>query len=94
MWQCGDCDLPRGQAIVKFQEMRTLVEIQDAVSHLSSRERKALQLWLNSVIEPEMNPEEEARLSQSLDDALRDVDAGKGIEIDEVRKAIGSQVSR
>ena len=70
--------------------MSTLVEIQDAVSHLSNRERKALQIWLNSMVEQEMNPEEEARLLQSLDDAVRDVDAGKGIAIDEVRKRVGS----
>jgi hypothetical protein len=74
--------------------MSTLVEIQDAVTHLSSRERKALQLWLNSMVEPDINPREEARLLQSLDDAVRDVDAGKGIEIDEVRKRIGSWAAK
>lgn len=77
-----------------FEKMSTLVEIQDAVSHLSSRERKALQLWLNSMVEPDMNAQEEARLLQSLDDAVRDVDAGKGIEIDEVRKRIGSWAAK
>ena len=79
---------------LNFSNMSTLVEIQDAVSHLPSRERKALQLWLNSMVEPEMNPEEEARLLQSLDDAVRDLDAGKGIGIDEVRKRVGSWAAK
>lgn len=74
--------------------MSTLVEIQDAVSHLSGRERKALQFWLNSMVEPEMSPEGEARLLQSLDDAVRDMDAGKGIAIDEVRKRVSSWAAK
>ena len=39
--------------------MSTLIEIQDAVAQLSSNERKALQLWLNSQTEPEMTAQEE-----------------------------------
>ena len=93
-WQYGDCDLLLGRQSVNFSRMSTLVEIQDAVSHLSTRERRALQLWLNSMVEPDMNAQEEARLLQSLDDAVCDVDAGKGIEIDEVRKRIGSWAAK
>jgi hypothetical protein len=70
--------------------MSTLVEIQDAVAHLPSHERKALQLWLNSQTEPELTAQEEQRLLRSLDEAARDIDAGKGVPIDEVRKRVGS----
>lgn len=68
--------------------MGTLVEIEDAVAHLSSNERKALQLWLNSQSEPEMTAREEQSLLQSLDEAIRDINAGKGVPIDKVRKRV------
>ena len=74
--------------------MSTLVEIQDAVTHLPGNERKALQLWLNSMIEPDLSVQEEERLLRSLDEAVRDIDAGKGIGIDEVRKRVGSWVAK
>ena len=74
--------------------MNTLVEIQDAVGHLPSNERKALQLWLDSQAEPEMTAPEEQRLVRSLDEAVRDLDAGKGVSLDEVRKKIGSWAAR
>jgi hypothetical protein len=74
--------------------MSTLVEIQDAVAHLSSNERKALQLWLDSQSEPDMTAQEEQRLLRSLDEAMRDIDAGKGVSIDEVRKRVNSWVAR
>lgn len=68
--------------------MSTLVEIQDAVAQLPGEEKRALQLWLNSQAEPEMTAQEEQRLLRSLDEAMRDLDAGKGIPIDAVRKGI------
>jgi hypothetical protein len=74
--------------------MSTLVEIQDAVSHLPSNERKALQLWLDSQTEPEMTAQEEQRLLRSLDEAAHDIDAGNGIAIDEVRKRVGSWAAK
>jgi len=74
--------------------MSTLAEIQDAVAQLPRAERKALQLWLNSQAEPEMSAEEETRLLRSLDEAIRDIDAGKGVTIDEVRKQVGSWAAR
>ena len=74
--------------------MSTLVEIQDAVAQLPSNERKALQLWLNSQAEPELTAQEEQRLLRSLDEALRDIDAGKGVSLDEARKKIGSWAAR
>lgn len=74
--------------------MSTLIEIQDAVAQLPSNEKKALQLWLNSQAEPEMTAQEEARLLRSLDEAMRDIDAGKGVSIDEVRKRVGSWAAK
>ena len=74
--------------------MSTLIEIQDAVAQLPSNEKKALQLWLNSQAEPEMTAQEEQRLLRSLDAAIRDLDAGKGVSIDEVRKRVGPWAAR
>ena len=74
--------------------MSTLIEIQDAVAQLPSNEKKALQLWLNSQTEPEMTAQEEQRLLRSLDEAMRDIDAGKGVSMDEVRKRVGSWAAR
>ena len=74
--------------------MSTLIEIQDAVAQLSSNEKKALQLWLNSQTEPEMTAQEEQRLLRSLDEAMRDIDAGKGVSIDEVRKRVGTWAAK
>jgi hypothetical protein len=73
--------------------MSTLVEIQDAVAQLPNSERKALQLWLNSQSEPELTLEEQ-RLLGSLDEAVHDIDAGKGVSIDEVRKRVGSWAAK
>jgi hypothetical protein len=74
--------------------MSTLVEIQDAVAQLPNRERKALQLWLNSQSEPELTALEEQRLLRSLDEAVHDIDAGKGVSIDEVRKQVGAWAAK
>jgi len=74
--------------------MSTLVEIQDAVARLPGGERKALQLWLNSQSEPELTAQEEQRLLRSLDEAVRDIDAGKGVSIDEVRKQAGAWAAK
>ncbi len=74
--------------------MSTLVEIQDAVAHLPKSERKALQLWLDSQAEPELTAQEEQRLLRSLDEAMRDIDAGKGISMDEVRQRVGSWAAK
>jgi hypothetical protein len=74
--------------------MSTLSEIQDAVAQLSSNEKKALQVWLNSQTEPEMTDQEEQRLLRSLDEAMRDIDAGKGVSMDEARKRVGSWAAK
>ena len=77
-----------------FNVMSTLVEIQDAVVRLPNNERKALQLWLDSQAEPEMTAQEERQLLRSLDEAVRDLDAGKGVPLDEVRKRVVSWAAR
>jgi hypothetical protein len=74
--------------------MSTLVEIQDAVAHLPNNERKALQVWLNSQAEPELTTQEEQRLLRSLDEAARDVDAGKGVVINDVRKRVAAWAAK
>jgi len=74
--------------------MSTLVEIQDAVARLSSSEKKALQLWLNSQAEPEMTARDEQCLLRSLDEAMSDIGAGKGVSIDDVRKRLGSWAAK
>ena len=74
--------------------MSTLVEIQDAVARLPDSERKALQLWLNSQSEPKLTAEEERRLLRSLDEAVRDIDTGKGVPINDVRKQVASWAAK
>ena len=66
----------------------TLIEIQDAVAKLRDDEKQALSLWLDSQTEPEMSAAAEQRLLRSLDEAIRDVDAGKGVPMAEVRKRV------
>lgn len=51
-------------------------------------EKKALSLWLNSQTELEMSAQEEQRLLRSLDEAIRDVDAGKRAPMEDVRKRV------
>ena len=74
--------------------MSTLVEIQDAVDQLPNSERKALQLWLNSQSEPELTALEEQRLLRSLDEAVHDIDASKGVPINDVRKRVASWAAK
>lgn len=65
-----------------------MFEIQDAVAKLRDDEKKALSLWLNSQTELEMSAQEEQRLLRSLDEAIRDVDAGKRAPMEDVRKRV------
>jgi hypothetical protein len=70
--------------------MSTLVEIQDAISELPATERKALYLWMQSQRELAMGSDEEGKLLASLDTALRDLENGKGVSVDEARKLVSS----
>ena len=74
--------------------MSTLAEIQDAVTRLCDDEKKALSLWLDSQTEPEMSAQEEQRLLRSLDEAMRDLDAGKGVPIENVRKQVAAWAAK
>ena len=74
--------------------MSTLVEIQDAVAQLPGDERKALQVWLNSQAESGLTAAEEQRLLRSLDEALRDIDAGKGVTLADARKRVASWAAK
>ncbi len=74
--------------------MSTLAEIQEAVTRLRDEEKKALSLWLNSQAAPKLSDEDEQRLLHSLDEAIRDVDAGKGVPIEDVRKRVRSWVAK
>jgi len=74
--------------------MSTLAEIQESVTRLRDEEKKALSLWLNSQAAPELSDEDEQRLLHSLDEAIRDVDAGNGMPIEDVRKRVRSWVAK
>ena len=68
--------------------MSTLADIQDAVAKLSAEDKNALALWLSSQTDPELSPGDEERLLRSLDEAIRDIDAGRGVPIDDVRRIV------
>jgi hypothetical protein len=70
--------------------MNTFEEIQEAVERLRGDEKKALSLWLNSKTEPEIISSDEQQLLRSLDDAIRDLDSGKGVSIENARKQVAS----
>ena len=74
--------------------MSTLAEIQEAVTRLRDDEKKALSLWLDSQTTPALSAEDEQRLLSSLDQAIRDVDAGKGVPIEDVRKLMRSWAAK
>ncbi|HWN96605.1 MAG TPA: hypothetical protein VNT99_16365 [Methylomirabilota bacterium] len=74
--------------------MSTLMEIQEAVTKLPDADKKALSLWLNSQTAPEMSAEEEQQLLRTLDEAIRDVDAGKGVPMQDARKLVASWAAK
>lgn len=74
--------------------MSTLVEIQEAITKLPEEERNALSLWLDSQAGPQMSAREAELLLRSLDEAIRDLDAGKSVPIGEVRKQVASWAAR
>jgi hypothetical protein len=74
--------------------MSTLAEIQEAVMKLRDDEKAALSLWLNSQTEPAMSAEEEQQLLHSLDQAMRDVDAGKGVTLADEHKLMASWAAK
>jgi hypothetical protein len=72
----------------------TLLEIQEAVTKLRDEEKAALSLWLNSQAAPAMSAQEEQQLLRSLDEAIRDVDAGKGVTLKDAHKLVASWVAK
>lgn len=64
------------------------------MAQLPGKERKALQVWLNSQAEPEMSAQEEEHLLRSLDAAIRDLDADRGVSLEEARKRVGSWAAK
>jgi len=74
--------------------MSTLAEIQEAIIGLPVEERNALSTWLDSRSALAMNPQEEEILLRSLDEAIRDLDSGKGVRMEEVRTQVASWASR
>lgn len=74
--------------------MSTLAEIQAAITRLGNDERAALSIWLESQSAPTLSPSDEQRLLRSLDEAIRDVEAGKGVPLEEARRLVASWAAR
>lgn len=72
----------------------TVVEIQTAIERLSPEEKAALALWLDSHEEHLLSAREEAALLAALDKAARELDAGQGVPIDEVRKRVAKWAAK
>jgi hypothetical protein len=70
--------------------MSSLTEIQEAIVGLPEDERHALSAWLASQNPPKLAPEDESQLLESLDHAIRDLDAGKGTSLNAARKLVRS----
>jgi hypothetical protein len=77
-----------------FPAMSTLSEIQEAVGKLQPSEKTALSMWLDSQITPTMSAQEEQQLLRSLDEAMRDVDAGRGVSIQDAHKLVASWAAK
>ena len=74
--------------------MSTLMEIQEAVGRLPQSEKTALSLWLDSQSTPAMSAQEEQQLLRSLDEAMRDVDAGRGVSVQDAHKLVASWAAK
>ena len=74
--------------------MSTVIEIQEAIEKLSPRDKAALSAWLRSMEEPVMSNREQEALLASLDKAARELDAGQGVPIEEVRNRAGKRATR
>ena len=92
----NDSDFPFAELefVFYFPSVSTLVEIQEAVAKLRDDEKRALSLWLSSQTDLEMSAQDERRLVCSLDEAMRDVDSGKGASIQDVRSRVRSWASK
>ena len=69
------------------------MEIQAAIEKLSPKEKSTLTVWLESQEEPKLSREEEAALLARLDSAARELDAGKGVPLENVRSLVSKWAS-
>ncbi len=74
--------------------MSSVMEIQDAIEKLSPREKSSLTVWLESQEEPVMSEAEEAALLARLDKAARELEAGKGVPLEQVPGMVSQWVTR
>jgi hypothetical protein len=72
----------------------TMAEIQEAIEKLPTLEKRALSAWLSSQNDHPMSEQEEAALLASLDKAARELDAGRGLPIDQVRDQLRQLASK
>ena len=70
------------------------MEIQDAIQKLSPKEKSTLTVWLESQETPVMSASEEAALLARLDKAAQELDAGKGIPVEQVRGMVGKWATK
>ena len=70
------------------------MEIQEAVGKLPPSEKTALSLWLDSQSTPAMSTQEEQQLLRSLDEAMREVDAGRGVSMPDAHKLVASWAAK
>jgi hypothetical protein len=74
--------------------MSKLIEIQQQIERLPTQEKKALSAWLASQENAAMSDQEEAALLANLDEAERQLDAGQGVPIDQVRRMVPLWVTK
>jgi hypothetical protein len=74
--------------------MSSVLEIQAAIQKLSPKEKSTLTVWLESQEEPVLSQEEETALLARLDSAAKELDAGKGVPVEEVRGLVSKWASK
>jgi hypothetical protein len=74
--------------------MSTVLEIQEAIQKLPSKDKSALTAWLESQQEPTMSPQEEAALLARLDRAAQQLDNGHGIPLEKIRGLVGKWATK
>jgi hypothetical protein len=74
--------------------MSSVMEIQAAIEKLSPKEKSTLTVWLESQEEPILSQVEETALLARLDKAAKELDAGKGVPLGEVRSLVSKWASK
>ncbi|MFO1513222.1 MAG: hypothetical protein U1F83_09975 [Verrucomicrobiota bacterium] len=74
--------------------MSTVLEIQAAIQKLPAKDKSALTAWLESQEEPTLSSQEEAALLARLDKATQELDAGKGVSLQNVRGMVGKWATK